>query len=208
MHKPNICVLITLILAWILLIVAFASYWYQSGTNTDNGDSYTLFKHDGFKFCNMNGDCDSDSYPSSYKKANKNTLNIFNASLAFTVLSWIVTSVTILFVFLSLANILSKIPLPLGMIVKFLPIVALVFALLAMFIFIGVGNASYQDCKKNLSDFVCDDQKDNGVYDFVKYEDNNGVVDYHAPTTGWATVVVSSGLLLLASILNVLMGKY
>ncbi|EGG23725.1 hypothetical protein DFA_05859 [Cavenderia fasciculata] len=200
-------------------LCTFIAYWFQIYVSDDGTiDSIRYIKYDGVKDCN-NGDCETSSFSSSAKKASRNTIAVMTASLAFTVLAWIFTSVVCLFVMLSLVGILAKIPLPLGKVAKFLPILVTIFGLLAVLIFTGFGDASYRDCKReedkyssyysNSTDSQCEQDKDDGYYSFILYKDlGNDQTFVRSPSTAWGCVTAATGLIIVGTILNFVAGKY
>eukprot|EP01133_Synstelium_polycarpum_P021401 gene21401-25716_t len=173
-------------MAWVLLIVSYGSYWYKTHIEGLGGGTIDIYvKHDQIKTVKkFNGD--SRTSTESWSESN-NTASIYKASLAFAIIAWIIVTVTLVFIAMSMFGILSKIPLPLGLVTKFLPIAAFVCCILSMFIFLGVGSARKKDCEKNTIGVSCDDVKQ-----YKKFVGKEGDSYSWGPYASWATTVVSA----------------
>ncbi|EGG19729.1 hypothetical protein DFA_00307 [Cavenderia fasciculata] len=183
--------------AWILLIVSFGTYWYRM-------ENAIAFETSYFSFNKIKTVDDNDNYfPITFaeERLNERFLQILKISFAFSVLAWAILSLTLLFIFLSLAGILSKIPLPLPAITKvILPVITLGLCLLSMFIFFGTSNARYEDCREHFKDSACIKEEFTFVYD--------NSWGKGGPYTGWIVVVVSTFLVLVGGIISFLFANY
>ncbi|EGG19733.1 hypothetical protein DFA_00311 [Cavenderia fasciculata] len=181
-----IIVLTLLGISWVMLIVSMGAYWYRY---SDAFGKVTYINFEKMKVPSGN------VLYIVYDDSNRHYFEIFKASLAFSVMGWFVVTFNIVFVILSIVGILGKIPrAPMGTITKFLPLVGFLFAFLATFIFVGLPNAMYRDCKK------LNRQCDRDDYKFI-YDESNGT--WGGPYAGWCTAVVSMALLLAASLLSI-----
>ncbi|KAK5581224.1 hypothetical protein RB653_001254 [Dictyostelium firmibasis] len=196
---------VLILLALVCCTVAFASYWYK--TESDGATAY--LKYNEFKY-ESKYTTTTVTPTSDMKKSGKNFFAILNASLAFDILAWIVLIVAAVITLLSGLGILEKIPIIgsiLPMIGKFVLVVAVLFCLLSMLIFLGLKKAEQRDCKDKFDSDTLKDQfcnNDNGAYDFVKSGDNY----YQGPTTSWIAIVIASALTIGACILNICGGVF
>ncbi|KAN0047549.1 hypothetical protein ACTA71_001931 [Dictyostelium dimigraforme] len=196
---------VLILLALVCCTVAFSSYWYR----VETGDSTLYTKYNEFKVTSDSGSR-TYSIPKEFKELNKNTVSIYNASLAFDILAWIVLIIAGVITLLSGFGIIEKIPILgsiLPMIGKFILIVAVLCCLLSMFIFLGVQKAAQKDCRNsynsdNLKDLYCNN--DQGAYDFARSADDY----YQGPTTSWIAVVIASALTIGACFLNICGGIF
>ncbi|KAN0014844.1 hypothetical protein ACTFIU_001163 [Dictyostelium citrinum] len=196
---------VLILLALVCCTVAFASYWYKY----EDDDSSTLIKYDQIKYIDEDKTY-TKSITKGMKNDNKNMYAIFNASLAFDILAWIVLLVAAVITLLSGFGILEKIPILgsiLPMIGKFILVIAVLCCLLSMFIFLGVQKAAQKDCKNRydsdeFKDMYCNN--DEGQFDFAKSKDNY----YQGPTTSWIAVVIASALTIGACVLNICGGVF
>ncbi|EGG19732.1 hypothetical protein DFA_00310 [Cavenderia fasciculata] len=194
-RPANAAVFLIFGVAWILLIVSFGTYWYRIDVN----DLTTYVYYNKIKTVGYHGTGVSDLEETDY---NQRFVQIFKASLAFSVLAWVTLSLTLMFIILSLVGILAKIPLPLSKVTKIiLPAIALVFCLLSMFIFVGLGDARYRDCVDINGRESCVREE----FKFM-YDNDNGSVG--GPYTGWAAVVVSTAFVLIGGALSFLLANY
>ncbi|EGG18028.1 glutamine amidotransferase class-I domain-containing protein [Cavenderia fasciculata] len=161
---------------WILNIVAMATNWYYVNASTSyGGGGYSYKVKYYFKF---------NSFKESMAAG-----QLGRASFAFCVLTFITLIVEMMFIILSMVNILSKIPFA-NKVPKFLPIISVLFSFLSVLIFIGYPNAMYKDCEK--MNFGCDESN----YKFV----NTG--NYQSsPYVGWCCMLVNTVILIIASVL-------
>ncbi|EGG19731.1 hypothetical protein DFA_00309 [Cavenderia fasciculata] len=181
-------------IAWVLLIVSFCTNWYRIDNSV--GDT-TYFFYNKIKI----GD---QTTPLEETSLNEKFVGIFKASLALAVLAWATLSSTLLFIILSFVGILKKIPLPLPIITKIiLPVIALSFCILSMFIFVILGDARYKDCVANLNGDSFDCNQDD-IKRFV-YDNEKG---QGGPTTGWIAVLISTSLVLIGGIISILFAEY
>eukprot|EP01132_Coremiostelium_polycephalum_P008599 gene8599-10585_t len=202
MQKGNLVAFVLILFAWVLLIVAYSSYWYQIKDSSGNIEYY---KSDKVKlYVDVVDDSDTRGYTSYEKKTlRKNFIEILKASLSFAVISWIINTVALVFLLMSAFGLLSKIPIPfLGLFAKFLPIAGLVLCLLSLFIFLGVPSARMKDCKRVIADGACEDSKINkelvGEQFGLKWN----------PTVGWAAVVVSAVFNLAGALCTILIASF
>eukprot|EP01133_Synstelium_polycarpum_P011483 gene11483-13388_t len=140
----------------------------------------------------------------------KNSKSIFQASLAFAIIAWIIVTLTLVLVAMSMFGILSKIPLPLGFVTKILPVAAFVCCVISMFIFVGLPSALKKDCEE-ANRLTCD--SDDKMKKLVGSNDYSlpfigEVKNSWGPYASWATTVVSTALTLGASIASFLCGSF
>ncbi|KAN0000691.1 hypothetical protein ACTFIZ_001147 [Dictyostelium cf. discoideum] len=196
---------VLILLALVCCTIAFASYWYKY----EDDDSTTSIKYNQIRF-DDGSRSHTESIPKSVKEDNKNMYAIFNASLAFDILAWVVLIIAAVITLLSGFGILEKIPILgsiLPMIGKFILIIAVICCLLSMFIFLGVQNAAQRDCKDKFDtdefkEMYCNN--DNGRYDFAKSDDDY----YQGPSTSWIAIVIGSALTIAACVLNICGGVF
>ncbi|KAN0014845.1 hypothetical protein ACTFIU_001164 [Dictyostelium citrinum] len=196
---------VLILLALVCCTVSFASYWYKY----ENDDTTILVKYNQIKTTDGSRSYTA-SIPKEAKDNNKNMYAIFNASLAFDILAWVVLVVAAVITLLSGFGILEKIPILgsiLPMIGKFILVIAVLCCLLSMFIFLGVQKAAQKDCKNRydsdeFKDMFCNN--DNGQFDFARSDDDY----YQGPTTSWIAVVIASALTIGACVLNICGGVF
>ncbi|KAM9978681.1 hypothetical protein ACTFIY_012441 [Dictyostelium cf. discoideum] len=196
---------VLILLALVCCTIAFASYWYKY----DIGDTSTQIKYNQIRIDDGTRTY-TNSIPKSVKEDNKNMYAIYNASLAFDILAWIVLIIAAVITLLSGFGILEKIPILgsiLPMVGKFILIVAVICCLLSMFIFLGVQNAAKKDCRDKYDSDTFKDQfcnNDDGKYDFARSDDDY----YQGPTTSWIAIVIGSALTIGACVLNICGGVF
>ncbi|GAM20334.1 hypothetical protein SAMD00019534_035090, partial [Acytostelium subglobosum LB1] len=171
------------------------AYWYKQWS----GDNATYFKSDRITsnfpggYTSHYWGSDDDSY----------THQIFQASLAFAILAWIVDIVAILLVVFSLVGLFSKLPcLPMNILTKIMPIVVFVLCFISMFIFVGLPSAKKRDCEKQFGDGNC-----NAGGDLSKLVGSRDGFHW-GPIEGWACVVVSTAFALGATVVSLVAGNF
>eukprot|EP01133_Synstelium_polycarpum_P021400 gene21400-25711_t len=178
------------------------NYWYTNHNESGGITTDIYLKHDQIKQVTKGGGNSRTSTASPDEDTSKNALSIFKASLAFAVIAWIIVTITLVFIAMSMFGILSKIPLPLGLVTKFLPVGAFVCCILSMFIFLGLPSALKKDCEELPLSLGCDDNER-----YKKLVGKEGD-DSWGPYASWATTVVSAALTLGASIVAFLGGNF
>ncbi|EGG14198.1 hypothetical protein DFA_11967 [Cavenderia fasciculata] len=187
-------------IAWILLIVSFNTYWYriQDGEDDDiievffsynhvnivyHGDIYD-YVHRGIHFMEV-----IESYHYNFPR-------ILKICFGFAIAAWLSVSLTLLFIILSLAGILAKIPLPLPTITKIvLPVVSLLLCLASMCTFFASSKARLDTSQYLLVKLFPVSYSDCGTVYNCSHEKFTFVFDNQygkgGPYTGWAVVVGS-----------------
>ncbi|KAF2075679.1 hypothetical protein CYY_002992 [Polysphondylium violaceum] len=206
----TVAAFIVLGIVWVLLIVSYSTYWYAEKAGDSDAYIERLYNYNQVRETRKSifgKQSETSRYSEVYKSSYPNVIRIFQASLAFAVLSWIVTSFTLFCIILYFAGILQKIPI-FKSIVKFFPIIGLLFCILSVCIFAGLQNVVYSDCKKLYSKATFYDSQ-GSYYANVCVEQSLFEVDdnyFRGPTTGWFTTI-AAGIFSFVGIIIMLAGK-
>ncbi|EFA77721.1 hypothetical protein PPL_12333 [Heterostelium album PN500] len=206
LHKPNLIVLLILVLMFVLLIVSFSSSWYKTSIRgPDHLVSYIQYKYDSIQNITKSNATIRIEWNSDQQMPNAK--RIFQLSFAFTIVAWVFTVVNITLIGFSLGGYLKKIPpcVPINNIVRFLPIGMLIFTLLSVFTFLGLPRAIDQDCWEHDNfGLLCqpEEQRDRLVGSL-----NEGNISW-GPIEGWFCCLISSALSLAATAVSIISSRY
>jgi len=200
----TVAAFIILGIVWVLLIVSYATYWKMEKVGDDYYSEF-LYSAEKIKYTEKTfyGKASTTGkWSDAYKSAYPGELSIYKASLAFSILAWVVTSATLFAILLHFVGILQKIPI-FPTFVKFFPILSLLFCIISVAVFCGVERAHYSDCKKLLGPYlfnstICQEKS--------LFEVQNDPYYYRGPTTAWFTTLASA-VLSLVGLLVILIGK-
>ncbi|EGC28842.1 hypothetical protein DICPUDRAFT_159660 [Dictyostelium purpureum] len=203
--KSAMCSFVLILIAIGFSIAALSTYWYSIRIgDKDSVHSMAYYKYDKVKTSSKNGD---DTLFSIYGKLPEDSKEkkIYQSSLAFTALAFIVLVVAAFLVLLSAIGLLKKIPCIgtiLNILGKFILIAGTAFCFLAVFIFLGLQGARKDDCEDGvLGAVACD----NGLFDsFNKNEDGYATTPY----LGWSFMVIASALTIAATVINIIGGIF
>ncbi|KAN0000690.1 hypothetical protein ACTFIZ_001146 [Dictyostelium cf. discoideum] len=213
--------LVFVVLSFVAATIAFSSYWYYMKIETtSNGittTTTTYLKYNQAKLIlNMDGNEQSivQDYTSDVKNSMKHQLEIFNASLAFDILGWITLIIGAILISLQIVGKLSVIPIPkIYLISKCALIISTILLMISMFVFCGLSNARKNDCKNQMfSSMNNDDEID--ACDSTYFKSFIGDVDISGQSMKWGphlsfvSVVIASGLSLIASIITIVCGVF
>ncbi|GAM17389.1 hypothetical protein SAMD00019534_005640, partial [Acytostelium subglobosum LB1] len=145
-------------------------------------------------------------------KENSYQWAIYNTSLAFTILAWLIVFIQIGLVVLYLFDIMRYFPSITPKISKVLPFISLIFCLISMFAFLGLPLATKKDCL-NVSfknDRSCQGGANSQFLGNEKLELPDNIVQYNSwgPDVGWCAQVVATSIVIIGSVLNYTHCKY
>ncbi|EGG19378.1 hypothetical protein DFA_02165 [Cavenderia fasciculata] len=218
--KPGIATFILFGLVWITLIISFSTYWYRlkiessssSGSTEENDFTITVnMKYNEFKvtqetsFGKTTGTTDIKE-----TDQNRNQLAIFKTSLAFSVIGWLFVTASLVMVMANIAGLFIKLPKVAVLIAKFTPIVTLGCCFIALFVFLGLPNATKRDCMNSggNEDTCSTDQNIHFMGSHTEDTGNIIVKTAWGPTTSWAAIVCATALQLAGTIVNIMFQKY
>ncbi|EGC35035.1 hypothetical protein DICPUDRAFT_98036 [Dictyostelium purpureum] len=192
---PHIIFFSLLVLSWILLIVTFSgtTYWYKyenSNTNTTVQWRFTEVK--------IENTTNKENYKAKYTKYGSNESSLFRACIAFTILSFIIVNLVLIgFLFQILQRYIYGKWLIVAM--RFLPLIAFLFALLSILIALGFNKAYEKDCDKSSTCFTA-------IFK-GNFKGSNNSGESWGPGVGWITSLIGTCFLFAAAGISIYINK-
>eukprot|EP01133_Synstelium_polycarpum_P001498 gene1498-1741_t len=197
-NKLTIITFSLLVIAWALLIAAYASYWYKieiTDVKVYVWDSATKEKVETPIGTDV-GDWSTNSFRGlSVYNDRKNEKTTFRTSLAFTVIAWLVDTVALIVIGLCMFKVL-KLGF-FGIIVKVLLGLSLVCCIIALAVFAKVPAARFKDCAKDLGENFCNED----YILFAKFIGKDDGVKV-GPSVGWPCVLVATFFTIFSLIIS------